>query len=84
MLPRQRQTDESKIDVEVMVKERPMQTAEVECEWSIAPNDSGKPSLVSIVPGMPKARHVCRCPSIHDAAMRPQDDQFRICKARCH
>lgn len=51
VMPRQQQRDESKIDVEVMVKERPMQTAEVECEWSIAPNDNGRPTLVSIVPG---------------------------------
>lgn len=51
VLPRQRQTDESKIDVEVMVKERPMQTSEIECEWSIAPSDNGRPSLVNIVPG---------------------------------
>jgi len=50
-MPRQQQRDESKIDVEVMVKERSMQTAEVECEWSIAPNDNGRPTLVSIVPG---------------------------------
>jgi hypothetical protein len=51
VLPRQRQQDESKMDVEVMVKERPMQTSEVECEWSIAPNDSGRPTLVSVIPG---------------------------------
>lgn len=43
--------DESKINVEVMVRERPMKTAEIECEWAIAPGDSGRPSLVSIIPG---------------------------------
>jgi len=44
--------DPAKIDVDVMVKERPMRTAEVECEWAIAPDDSGRPSVVSLVPGM--------------------------------
>ena len=28
-----------------------MQTSEIECEWSIAPSDNGRPSLVNIVPG---------------------------------
>ena len=43
--------DPSKIDVDIMVKERPMRTAEVECEWAIAPDDAGRPSVVSLVPG---------------------------------
>lgn len=34
-----------------MVKERPARTAEVECEWGIAPNDRGRPTLSTIVPG---------------------------------
>ena len=37
-----------------------MQTAEVEAEWSIAPNDSGKPTIVSLVPGSPPVL-LCRC-----------------------
>ena len=39
------------VDVDVMVKERPMRTADLECEWQVAPGDKGRPSLVSIVPG---------------------------------
>lgn len=39
------------VDVDVMVKERPMRTADLECEWQIAPGDKGRPSLVSLVPG---------------------------------
>lgn len=34
-----------------MVKERPMKTADIEAEWQIAPGNSGKPQLASIVPG---------------------------------
>eukprot|EP00951_Prasinocladus_malaysianus_P043448 scaffold542465_cov29-Prasinocladus_malaysianus.AAC.1 len=34
-----------------MLKERPMKTAEVECEWGIAPGERGQPALVSLVPG---------------------------------
>lgn len=51
VFPRQNPKDESKIDVDIMVKERPMRTAEIECEWSIAPDDAGRPGLVSLVPG---------------------------------
>ena len=47
--------DPAKIDVDIMVKERPMRTAEVECEWAIAPDDAGRPSVVSLVPGAPLA-----------------------------
>ena len=28
-----------------------MRTADLECEWQIAPGDSGRPGLVSLVPG---------------------------------
>ena len=34
-----------------MVREKPVQTADVEMEWQVAPGDSGRPSLVSIAPG---------------------------------
>lgn len=51
VFPRQNPKDESKIDVDIMVKERPMRTAEIECEWAIAPDDAGRPGLVSLVPG---------------------------------
>lgn len=39
------------VDVDVMVKERPMRTADLECEWQVAPGDKGRPALVSLVPG---------------------------------
>ena len=41
----------AQVDVDVMVKERPMRTADLECEWQVAPGDKGRPSLVSLVPG---------------------------------
>ena len=90
ILPRQNEKDPSRVDVDVMVREKPVQTADIEAEWSIAPGergvrggragargklrcrlprhppthpptrppppplppgDSGRPSLVSLVPG---------------------------------
>ena len=37
ILPRQNDKDPSRVDVEVMVREKPTQTADVEAEWGIAP-----------------------------------------------
>lgn len=37
ILPRQNEKDPSRVDVEVMVREKPTQTADVEAEWSVAP-----------------------------------------------
>ncbi|PSC70609.1 chaperonin 60B2 [Micractinium conductrix] len=51
ILPRQSEKDQSRVEVEVMVREKPMQTADVETEWGVAPGDSGRPGLVSLVPG---------------------------------
>jgi len=51
VLPKQNPEKLHRIDVDVMVKERPMETTEVETEWQIAPGDSGRPGLVGIVPG---------------------------------
>ena len=51
VVPKANSRDEKKIDVDIMLKERPMKTAEVECEWSIAPGERGQPALVSLVPG---------------------------------
>lgn len=51
VVPKQNPKDETKIDVDVVVKERPMRTAEVEAEWGIAPGEAGRPALVSLVPG---------------------------------
>lgn len=51
VVPRPDQTDPRSVNVDIMLRERPKKTAEVECEWSVAPNDSGRPSLVSFQPG---------------------------------
>ena len=59
VFPRQNPKDEAKIDVDIMVKERPMRTAELECEWAIAPDEGGKPGLVSIIPGLCPASSTC-------------------------
>jgi hypothetical protein len=37
ILPRQNEKDPTRVDVEVMVREKPMQTADIEAEWGIAP-----------------------------------------------
>jgi hypothetical protein len=39
------------VDVDIMVKERPMKSADIEAEWQIAPGASGKPAVANIVPG---------------------------------
>lgn len=39
------------VDVDIMVKERPMKSADLEAEWQIAPGNNGKPTIASIVPG---------------------------------
>ncbi len=51
VVPKQNARDETKIDVEVMVKERPMKTADLQLEWSLAKGESGKPMLVTPLPG---------------------------------
>lgn len=51
VLPKQSPKDETRIDVDVMVRERPLRTAEINAEWGFAPGPSGRPSLTSIVPG---------------------------------
>ncbi|BDA41547.1 Protein TOC75, chloroplastic [Coccomyxa sp. Obi] len=51
IFPRPNPKDEAKVDVDIMVKERPMKTADLEAEWQIAPGNNGKPALASIVPG---------------------------------
>lgn len=56
VLPKQNERDLTKIEVDVMVKERPLQTVEIETEWQIAPEDSGRPGLVSFVPGAAAGR----------------------------
>jgi outer membrane protein assembly factor BamA len=51
VFPRQNERDPSRVEVDVMVREKPVQTADVELEWQVAPGDDNRPSLVSLVPG---------------------------------
>ena len=51
VFPRQNEKDPSKVEVDVMVREKPVQTADMELEWQVAPGDNNRPSLVSLVPG---------------------------------
>ena len=51
VVPRPDERDQSKVQVDIMLRERPVKTAESELEWSIAPGEGGKPDLVSIKPG---------------------------------
>ena len=51
VFPRQNEKDPSRVEVDVMVREKPLQTADLEMEWQVAPGDNNRPALVSIVPG---------------------------------
>ncbi|GAB4821994.1 hypothetical protein N2152v2_009040 [Parachlorella kessleri] len=51
ILPRQNERDTSKIEVDVMVREKPTETADIEGEWGLAAGESGYPALVSLIPG---------------------------------
>lgn len=51
VFPRQNEKDPSRVEVDVMVREKPVQTADLEMEWQVAPGDNNRPSLVSLVPG---------------------------------
>jgi outer membrane protein assembly factor BamA len=51
VFPKQNEKDPSRVEVDVMVREKPLQTADLEMEWAVAPNDNNRPSLVSLVPG---------------------------------
>eukprot|EP00803_Ostreobium_quekettii_P009719 evm.model.scf_343.9 EVM.evm.TU.scf_343.9 scf_343:69595-74279(+) len=50
VLPEQTKKDERKVDVTVMVKERPMKTTEVECDWRVKSRNR-VPMLESLIPG---------------------------------
>lgn len=50
-MPKPNQRDDSKVDVDVMVKERPMKTADVDLAWGLAPNSNGIPLPADKVPG---------------------------------
>ena len=51
VFPRQNEKDPSRVEVDVMVREKPVQTADLEMEWQVAPGENNRPSLVSLVPG---------------------------------
>lgn len=50
-MPKPNQKDETKVDVDVMVKERPMKTADVDLSWGLAPNSHGIPLPADKFPG---------------------------------
>ena len=51
VMPKPNLKDESKVDVDVMVKERPMKTADVDLSWGLAPNSHGIPLPADKFPG---------------------------------
>jgi|TARA_Y100001954_G_scaffold238182_1_gene304611 IAP75 family protein translocase len=51
VVPKPDERDPSKIQVDILLRERPTKTAESELEWSIAPDENGRPDLVSARPG---------------------------------
>jgi len=51
VVPQPEGRDPNAVSVEIMLKERPMKTAELELEWGIAPNAKGKPAIASLRPG---------------------------------
>lgn len=50
-MPKPNPKDETKVDVDVMVKERPMKTADVDLSWGLAPNAHGIPLPADKFPG---------------------------------
>jgi len=51
VVPRPDEQDQAKVVVDIVLKERPLKTAEAELEWGIAPGEGGRPDLVSLIPG---------------------------------
>jgi hypothetical protein len=51
IMPQQNRRDVSSVEVDVILKEKPIATSDYEIEWGIAPGDKGRPGLVSLVPG---------------------------------
>lgn len=51
VVPRPDEGDPSKVEVDVVLRERPLRTAELELEWGIGPGEGGRPDLVSLTPG---------------------------------
>lgn len=51
VMPKPNARDDTKVDVDVMVKERPMKTADVDLSWGLAPNSKGIPVPAEPIPG---------------------------------
>lgn len=51
VMPKANPKDDTKVDVDVMVKERPMKTADVDLSWGLAPNSHGIPVPADPIPG---------------------------------
>ena len=49
--PKPDENEPSKVALDVVLKERPVKTAEMELEWGISPGPKGKPDLTSLTPG---------------------------------
>lgn len=45
--------DDTKVDIDLMVKERPVNTADLDLEWQLARTPSGRLGLTSLMPGTP-------------------------------
>jgi hypothetical protein len=53
ILPHQSPKDETKVDVDIMVIERPMKSVDLEMEWALVPGRNNKPVLAHPIPGTP-------------------------------
>jgi IAP75 family protein translocase len=51
VVPKPAEEDAQKVEVDIVLRERPLKTAEVEAEWGVSPGEGGRPELVSLVPG---------------------------------
>ncbi|KAK9810669.1 hypothetical protein WJX73_008942 [Symbiochloris irregularis] len=51
IMPGADQRDPTKVNVDVMVSERPRRTVDLDATWGITPNDAGRPTIASFVPG---------------------------------
>ena len=78
--------DDTRVDIELMLKERPMKTADLDLEWQLAPTPSGRPGLVTLVPGVvppppppPPAAH----PVSRVEAGGSDERQEQLCHMNC-
>ena len=65
--------DDTRVDIDLMVKERPVKTADLDLEWQIARTPGGRPGLASWVPGE-------ACWPTSAATLNPFSYCQRICK----